>query len=199
MNNLYSQNFQITRPDYEKMNGHKSFVIWLTGLSGSGKSTIANGLNKKFFAKNFKSIVLDGDNIRLGINNDLGFNHQDRAENIRRVAEIAKLSKENGQIVITSFISPFETDRKRAKDIISSVDFIEVFIDCALNICEKRDVKDLYRKARNGEINDFTGISSPYEKPKSPDIMVNSEEKSINESIDYIFKRINELKCLNID
>ena len=184
MNNLYSQNFQITRPDYEKMNGHKSFVIWLTGLSGSGKSTIANGLNKKFFAKNFKSIVLDGDNIRLGINNDLGFNHQDRAENIRRVAEIAKLSKENGQIVITSFISPFETDRKRAKDIISSVDFIEVFIDCALNICEKRDVKDLYRKARNGEINDFTGISSPYEKPKSPDIMVNSEEKSINESID---------------
>ena len=199
MNNLYSQNFQITRPDYEKMNGHKSFVIWLTGLSGSGKSTIANGLNKKFFANNFKSIVLDGDNIRLGINNDLGFNHQDRAENIRRVAEIAKLSKENGQIVITSFISPFETDRKRAKDIISSVDFIEVFIDCALNICEKRDVKDLYRKARNGEINDFTGISSPYEKPKSPDIMVNSEEKSINESIDYIFKRINELKCLNID
>ncbi len=199
MNNIRFQSFQVSRKDHEQRNGHKGFVIWLTGLSGSGKSTIANELNKQLFDKNIYSVILDGDNTRLGINKDLSFSEADRSENIRRVAEIAKLYVENSQVVIASFISPYKKDRLIAKNIISSNDFIEVHVNCAIDECEKRDVKGLYKKARNGEISDFTGISSPYEAPKSADIEIDTELNDVRSSVTLIFNYLIKKKCLNID
>ena len=199
MNNIRFQSFQVSRKDHEQRNGHKGFVIWLTGLSGSGKSTIANKLNKLLFDKKIYSVILDGDNTRLGINKDLSFSEADRSENIRRVAEIAKLYVENSQIVIASFISPYKKDRLIAKNIISSNDFIEVYVNCTIDECEKRDVKGLYKKARNGEITDFTGISSPYEAPKSADIEIDTELNDVSSSVTLIFNYLIKKKCLNID
>mgnify|MGYP001080260482 CR=1 FL=1 len=199
MNNIRFQSFQVSRKDHEQRNGHKGFVIWLTGLSGSGKSTIANKLNKLLFDKKIYSVILDGDNTRLGINKDLSFSEADRSENIRRVAEIAKLYVENSQIVIASFISPYKKDRLIAKNIISSNDFIEVYVNCTIDECEKRDVKGLYKKARNGEITDFTGISSPYEAPKSADIEIDTELNDVSSSVTLIFNYLINKKCLNID
>ena len=191
MNNLIHQAYQIDRSSYEKRNGHRGIALWLTGLSGSGKSTLANGLQAKLFENRFNAIVLDGDNTRLGINKDLGFSNKDRIENIRRVAEITKLFVETGHIVITAFISPFKENRIQAKKIISENDFLEVYIDSTLETCEHRDVKGLYKKARLGEIKDFTGISSPYEKPDSADIHINTNKSSIPESVELLFKQLN--------
>ena len=190
MNNLKHQAYQIDRFTYEKRNGHRGIALWFTGLSGSGKSTLANGLHKKLIELGMHSIVLDGDNTRLGINKDLGFSNEDRIENIRRVAEITKLFVESGHIVITAFISPFKENRKHAKGIISENDFCEVFIDSSIETCEKRDVKGLYKKARSGEIKSFTGISSTYESPKKPDVCVKTDYKPIEESIDYLYNEI---------
>jgi len=191
LNNLIHQAYQIDRSSYEKRNGHRGIALWLTGLSGSGKSTLANGLHQKLFEIGMHSIVLDGDNTRLGINKDLGFSNKDRIENIRRVAEITKLFVETGHIVITAFISPFKENRIQAKKIISENDFLEVYIDSTLETCEHRDVKGLYKKARLGEIKDFTGISSPYEKPDSADIHINTNKSSIAESVELLFKQLN--------
>ena len=191
MNNLIHQAYQIDRSSYEKRNGHRGIALWLTGLSGSGKSTLANGLHQKLFEIGMHSIVLDGDNTRLGINKDLDFTNKDRIENIRRVAEITKLFVETGHIVITAFISPFKENRIQAKKIISENDFLEVYIDSTLETCEHRDVKGLYKKARLGEIKDFTGISSPYEKPDSADIHINTNKSSIAESVELLFKQLN--------
>lgn len=190
MNNLKSQSYQIRRSDYEKRNKHRGIALWLTGLSGSGKSTLANALQKKLFDADMSSVVLDGDNTRLGINKDLTFSNEDRIENIRRVAEITKLFVQTGHIVITAFISPFKANRTAAKEIISDNDFVEVFIDSSIEKCEERDVKGLYRKARSGEIKDFTGISSPYETPKNADITLNTNDLSINDSIELLFKQL---------
>lgn len=191
MNNLIHQAYQIDRSSYEKRNGHRGIALWLTGLSGSGKSTLANGLHQKLFEIGMHSIVLDGDNTRLGINKDLGFTNKDRIENLRRVAEITKLFVETGHIVITAFISPFKENRIQAKKIISENDFLEVHIDSTLETCEHRDVKGLYKKARLGEVKDFTGISSPYEKPDSADIYINTNKSSIPESVELLFKQLN--------
>ena len=191
MNNLIHQAYQIDRSSYEKRNGHRGIALWLTGLSGSGKSTLANGLHQKLFEIGMHSIVLDGDNTRLGINKDLDFTNKDRIENLRRVAEITKLFVETGHIVITAFISPFKENRIQAKKIISENDFLEVYIDSTLETCEHRDVKGLYKKARLGEIKDFTGISSPYEKPDSADIHINTNKSSIAESVELLFKQLN--------
>ena len=190
MNNLKYQSYQIGRSDYEKRNKHRGIALWLTGLSGSGKSTLANGLHQKLFDEGMSSVVLDGDNTRLGINKDLTFSNEDRIENIRRVAEITKLFVQTGHVVITAFISPFKANRKAAKEIISDNDFVEVFIDSSIEKCEERDVKGSYRKARSGEIKDFTGISSPYEKPKNADIILNTNDLSINDSIELLFKQL---------
>ena len=190
MNNLKSQSYKIKRSDYEKRNTHRGMVLWFVGLSGSGKSTLANGLQAKLFENGFNAIVLDGDNTRLGINKDLGFSEKDRNENIRRVAEISKLFVETGQIVINAFISPFESNRIQARDIISDTDFIEVYINSSVSACEKRDVKGLYKKARAGEIINFTGISSPFEAPVKPDIVVKTDEQTPDESIDYLFEQL---------
>lgn len=190
--NLTKANFQISRNDKERLNGHKSFVIWLTGLSGSGKSTIANALEAELFKKQIHTFCLDGDNTRLGINKDLGFSTVDRTENIRRVAEMAKLFLESGTIVITSFISPLISDREMAKQIIGSSDFVEVYINCPLSVCENRDVKGLYAKARKGEIKDFTGIDSPFEAPLESDIELFTDKNSIQECVGIILAKIEE-------
>ena len=199
MSNIIKQEYSINRENYQERNGHRSFVIWLTGLSGSGKSTIANSLNRKLFSSGIQSIVLDGDNTRLGINKDLTYSKKDRAENIRRVSEIAKLFIDKGQVVITAFISPFEIDRMLAKEIISSNELIEVFIDCPIEECEKRDVKGLYQKARNGEIKDFTGVSSPFESPKNCDIRIESKKQNIEASVDQILEFLKTNSWLPID
>lgn len=190
MNNLKSQSYKIKRSDFEKRNKHRGIVLWFIGLSGSGKSTLANGLQAKLFENDFNAIVLDGDNTRLGINKDLGFSEKDRNENIRRVAEISKLFVETGHIVINAFISPFEINRIQARNIISDTDFLEIYIDSSISACENRDVKGLYKKARAGEINDFTGISSPFEAPVKPDIVVKTDEQTPDESIDYLFEQL---------
>jgi adenylylsulfate kinase len=161
-------------------------VIWLTGLSGSGKSTIANELELTLENKGIKSYVLDGDNIRTGLNSDLGFSDNDRKENMRRIAEVAKLFADSGTIAIAAFISPFREERAEAKRVIGAENFIEVHVDASLEICEKRDVKGLYKKARAGEIPNFTGIDSPYEEPEHPDVVAESGRATIHTCVDKI-------------
>jgi adenylylsulfate kinase len=165
-------------------------VIWFTGLSGSGKTTLAANLEKELFFRRFFCQVLDGDNIRAGINNNLGFSREDRLENIRRIAEVTKLLVNTGIITICSFISPTEEIRQMAKNIIGENDFIEVFLNTPLEVCEQRDTKGLYKKARSGEIKDFTGISSPFEAPKNPDIEIDTSVTPIKDAVDMIFNAV---------
>ena len=184
--NVYKQDLSVSRADREQVTGVNAKVIWFTGLSGSGKSTIASALHKRLTSENMPSYVLDGDNIRLGINSDLDFSDSARTENIRRISEIAKLFVDAGLLVITSFISPFIKDRQSARDIIGKQDFIEIYVDCPLEVCEQRDVKGLYARARKGEIKQFTGIDSPYEAPLKADIIVKSNEFTVDECVDQI-------------
>ena len=182
MDNIVWQEHKITRKNREDIKKQKGTVLWFTGLSGSGKSTIANEVEKELFHQNKHTYILDGDNIRHGLNNDLGFSYNDRSENIRRIAEVAKLFVDAGLIVLVSFISPFQKDRELAKKIIGQEDFIEIFVDASFQECAKRDPKGLYKKALNGEIKNFTGLDSPYEKPENPDIYINSSKITIRES-----------------
>ena len=191
-NNIHFQKFKISRSQRNTQNRHASFVIWFTGLSGSGKSTLANGLEELLFKRNIKCYALDGDNVRLGLNNDLDFSTEGRKENIRRVAEISQLMSDAGVLVIASFISPFKEDRERAKTIIGEKNFIEIFVDCPLEVCKQRDTKGLYSKAIKGEIKEFTGISSPYERPENPYLTIQSGTMSVKESVGYIFKNIEQ-------
>jgi adenylylsulfate kinase len=177
----------LQRSDREQGLGQRSKVLWLTGLSGSGKSTIAQHLERKLYNEGFFAQVLDGDNIRTGINSNLGFSMEDRQENIRRIAEIAKLYLFSGVITINSFISPTISIRNFAREIVGETDFIEIFIDTPLHICEQRDVKGLYAKARSGEIKGFTGIDAPYEPPVDPALVVKTENLSIEESVNLIY------------
>ena len=188
--NIHLQSLSITKELREKMNGHKGQVLWLTGLSGSGKSTIANALEKQLYAEGKKTYVLDGDNIRHGLNKDLGFTDKDRVENIRRVAEVAKLMCDAGLIVITAFISPFRTEREMARSLFQSDEFKEIFISTPLKIAEQRDPKGLYKKARSGEIPNFTGINSPYEKPIKPELIIDTSKTSITQSVKKILEII---------
>jgi len=186
--NLIQQNFKVTRKQKEILNRHRALVVWFTGLSGSGKSTLANALEFALFEKKIRTCCLDGDNTRLGINKDLGFSLADRTENIRRVAEMSKLFLESGTVVITSFISPMKADRQNAKEIIGEYSFVEIFVDCPLNVCESRDVKGLYAKARRGEIRDFTGIDSPFEKPDNPSLHLNTSILSIEDCVKMLLE-----------
>ena len=184
--NIHLQSLSITKELREKMNGHKGQVLWLTGLSGSGKSTIANALEKQLYAEGKKTYVLDGDNIRHGLNKDLGFTDKDRVENIRRVAEVAKLMCDAGLIVITAFISPFRAEREMARSLFQSGEYKEIFISTPLKIAEQRDPKGLYKKARSGEIPNFTGINSPYEKPIKPELTIDASKTSVAQSVKKI-------------
>ncbi|MEG9326619.1 adenylyl-sulfate kinase [Salinimicrobium catena] len=188
LKNIIKHTYHVSREDRNSQNGHSSFVIWFTGLSGSGKSTIANQLEKKLFDLGIKTYSLDGDNIRSGLNKGLSFTEEDRTENNRRIAEVAKLFMDAGLVTITAFISPLAEDREKAKEVIGDEDFIEIFVNTPLEVCEERDVKGLYKKARQGEIKNFTGISSPYEAPVNPDIEIKTENERIEESVERIFQ-----------
>jgi adenylylsulfate kinase len=171
----------IKREDRERLNGHRSFVVWFTGLSGSGKSTIARAVENLLFESGRRAYVLDGDNIRHGLNKNLGFSPEDRAENIRRIGEVANLFAQSGVIALTAFISPYREDRDNARKIAGD-SFIEVYVKCALEVCESRDTKGLYKKARAGEVKEFTGISAPYEEPLNPELTVDTAMETIDES-----------------
>ncbi len=184
----------VKKEDRQKLHGHKSFVLWFTGLSGSGKSTLANKVEEILHGFGISTYLLDGDNIRFGLNRGLGFSEDDRKENIRRIGEVSKLFVDSGIVAITSFISPFKEDRKSVRKLLMNDEFIEIYTKCSVEACEVRDPKGLYKKARSGEISHFTGISSPYEPPSNPEIVIDTEITSIedctNEIINYL--RINK-------
>jgi adenylylsulfate kinase len=172
----------ITREDRQQLNGHKGCTVWLTGLSGSGKSTIAVELEKRLLERGVRTYILDGDNIRHGLNKNLGFSPEDRTENIRRIGEVAKLFCDAGLVALTAFISPYRADRDQVRAIMQLGDFIEVFVDCPVEVCEQRDVKGLYKKARAGEIKEFTGVSAPYEAPSVPELVIETSDQSVEKS-----------------
>lgn len=188
--NLFPHKHFVSAELRKKLINQKPILIWLSGISGSGKSTIANELEKKLYENNFLSYLLDGDNIRIGLNKDLGFTDDDRKENIRRISEVSRLMLDAGLIVITAFISPFKEERQLAKNLVLEENYFLVHVDCSVEKCEERDVKGLYKKARAGEIKNFTGIDSPYEVPENPNLIVNTEKESVDESVKKIFNAI---------
>ncbi|WHY83847.1 adenylyl-sulfate kinase [Neobacillus novalis] len=186
----------VTKHDRHQLNGHKSCVLWFTGLSGSGKSTLANAVDHMLFQQGSQSYVLDGDNVRHGLNSDLSFRDEDRKENIRRIGEVAKLFVDSGQIVSSAFISPFREDRDLVRNMFANEEFIEIFLNCPIQVCEDRDPKGLYKKARKGEILHFTGISSPYERPFYPEIIIETNNLSVEQSISKIVGYLKDKEIL---
>ena len=189
-NNIFKQNFKVNRLSRAKKLNQSPKVIWFTGLSGSGKSTISDALENMLFEKGFSTYSLDGDNIRFGLCKGLGFSLEERTENVRRIAEVANLLFDAGLIVLASFISPLKSQRELIREIVGKENFIEVYVSTPLEECEKRDVKGLYKKARDGEIENFTGISSVYEPPEKPDIIIDTTDLSIKESEQLIYNQI---------
>lgn len=188
--NIIWHTASISKSDRQSLNGHKSCALWFTGLSGSGKSVLANAVDEKLYRMGIQSYVLDGDNIRHGLNKDLGFQTEDRIENIRRIGEVAKLFVDSGQMILTAFISPFREDRNMVRALFPEGEFFEIYVKCPLHVCEQRDPKGLYQKARNGEIKHFTGIDSPYEQPLSPDFIIESDQTSISAGADLIISEL---------
>tara|TARA_Y100001968_G_scaffold331466_1_gene386247 strand:+ start:12170 stop:12811 length:642 start_codon:yes stop_codon:yes gene_type:complete len=188
--NIIWHTASVNREARSQERGHKSSIIWFTGLSGSGKSTLANAVNIALFQAGISTYVLDGDNIRHGLCKDLGFSDLDREENIRRIGEVAKLFLDAGIIVLTAFVSPFRADRSKARELVEAGDFIEVFCSADLKVCEERDTKGLYAKARAGKLKDFTGISSPYEEPKFPELTINTGLDKLDDCVDLVLKKL---------
>ena len=182
----------VTRHRREQQNGHQAAIIWFTGLSGAGKSTLAHAVEERLHEVGCRTFVLDGDNVRHGLCGDLGFSDQDRQENIRRVAEVAKLMLEAGTLTLTAFISPFRAERNLARKLVPHGDFIEIFCKCELATCEQRDVKGLYKKARQGDIKQFTGISSPYEHPENPELIVDTGSNNLDVCVDSVLALLQE-------
>jgi adenylylsulfate kinase len=182
----------VTRARREQQNGHKSAILWFTGLSGAGKSTLAHAVEERLYQLGCRTYVLDGDNVRHGLCGDLGFTDQDRQENIRRIAELAKLMLEAGTIALTAFISPFQSERNLARNLVPHGDFIEIYCRCELAVCEQRDVKGLYKKARQGDIKHFTGISSPYEAPEKPELSIDTDKHSLEECVNMVLALLHE-------
>jgi len=180
----------ISRSDRAQQRGHRSAILWFTGLSGAGKSTLANAINAALFERGLACYVLDGDNVRHGLCKDLGFSDADREENIRRIGEVAKLFLDAGVVVLTAFVSPFQADRQRARDLVEPGDFIEIHCAADLAVCEQRDTKGLYAKARAGEIREFTGISSPYEAPEAPELRVDTGSQSLEQSVEQVLTHL---------
>jgi len=187
--NLTSHSYKISRGDRRKLSGHSSFLVFFTGLSGSGKSTLCNALEQRLHQKGIKTYVLDGDNIRLGINKNLGFSPEDRTENIRRIGEISNLFIDAGVVILAAFVAPYKKDRENIRSLVGAQHYVEVFVNTPLEVCEARDVKGLYAKARKGEIKNMTGISAPYEAPDTPDVEIEGET-SIETGVEIIFKSI---------
>ncbi|MEQ6121636.1 adenylyl-sulfate kinase [Reichenbachiella sp. MALMAid0571] len=195
--NIIPHNHAIVQADRIKKLGYKPLLIWFVGMSGSGKSTLASALEEKLFADGLNTYILDGDNIRSGLNKDLDFSDDSRKENIRRIAEVSRLFVDAGTVVLTAFITPFAEEREKVRQLVGSDNYLEVFVDCPLEECEKRDVKGLYAKARRGEIKNFTGIDSPFEKPVSPDVLVESHKVSISDGVEAIYKIVKEKININ--
>jgi len=191
--------YQVSATNRRNANKHNSFLIWFTGLSGSGKSTIANLVEYELHKQNIKTYALDGDNIRKELNSDLTFSPEDRTENIRRIAEIANLMIDAGLVVLAAFVSPYKKDRDHIKNIVKGTNFIEIYINTSVEECERRDVKGLYKKARAGEIKNMTGISAPYEVPENPDIEIKTKEKSVEDSVKKIIEYITPKLKLNYE
>jgi adenylylsulfate kinase len=194
--NIVWHSSTIAKVDRQELNQHKSAVIWFTGLSGAGKSTLANAVEHKLYDMKIRSYVLDGDNIRHGLNKGLGFSDEDRKENIRRIGEVAKLFVDSGQFALTAFISPFREDREQVREMLPNGEFIEVYVKCALEECERRDPKGLYQKARSGEIPNFTGISSPYEEPDAPELVINSDLVSVEEAAEQVIQYLRQQRLI---
>lgn len=194
--NIVWHNHKVTKQDRATLKKQKPVILWFTGLSGSGKSTIANAVEAKLYEMGKHTYLLDGDNIRHGLNRDLGFSEKDRIENIRRIGEVAKLFVDSGLIVLTAFISPFQKDRDLVRKMVEESEFIEIYVDTPLEICEQRDPKGLYKKARAGEIPDFTGISSPYEPPKNPEIHLKNDKMSIEECVEKVIEYLKDNKYI---
>lgn len=183
MENIYPIKTKVSKASREALMQQRALLVWFTGLSGSGKSTLAVQLEAQLHERGFKTYLLDGDNVRAGLNKDLNFTDEGRVENIRRIGEVAKLMLDAGVVVLSAFISPFHSDRDQVRQIIGEDNYVEVFVDAPLELCEQRDVKGLYRKARAGEVRNFTGIDSPYEKPQHPDLVIETGSLSVDESI----------------
>ena len=190
--NVIYHHASVTRQRRNKLNEHRSVVLWFTGLSGSGKSTLAHALEEKLYQKGCRTFVLDGDNVRHGLNSNLDFSESGRTENIRRISEVSKLMLESGLIVMTAFISPFNKDRNDARKLISNDDFIEIYCKASLETCESRDVKGLYKRARAGEIKNYTGIDSPYEEPNNPELIINTNDETLENSVTKILNFLEE-------
>lgn len=196
--NITWHHADVTREDRERTNGHRAVVLWYTGLSGSGKSTLAHAVENALVERGCRTYVLDGDNIRHGLNKDLGFSPEDREENIRRIGEVAKLFVDAGVIASTAFISPYKADRDKARQI-SGAAFIEIYVKCELDVCEERDPKGLYKKARAGVIKEFTGISAPYEEPDKPELVVDTSKISLEESAQQVLDYLEERGIFQVD
>lgn len=195
--NIVYHKYEVNRDKRCKSKNQPSFVIWFTGLSGSGKSTIASQVEQVLFNKGYQTYTLDGDNIRRGINKGLGFSREDRKENLRRIAEVARLFVDSGIITIAAFISPLKEDRDMVKSIVGIDDYFEIFVDTSIDECERRDVKGLYKKARAGEIKNFTGVNAPYEKPLNPDVTIKTENKTIDECVNEVVAHLrNKIEAL---
>ena len=194
--NVIYHHASVTRQRRNKLNEHRSVVLWFTGLSGSGKSTLAHAVEEKLYQKGCRTFVLDGDNVRHGLNSNLDFSESGRTENIRRISEVSKLMLESGLIVMTAFISPFNKDRNEARKLISNDDFIEIYCKASLETCEARDVKGLYKRARAGEIKNYTGVDSPYEVPENPELTLDTDNETLNESVSKIYNFLKEKKLL---
>jgi adenylylsulfate kinase len=196
---LYWHQHSVTVNDRREDYNYKSCVLWLTGLSASGKSTIANSLCKRLHERGVKNYVLDGDNVRHGLNKNLGFSPEDRKENIRRIAEVSKLFVDAGLIVMTAFISPYREDRDNARKLLQEDEFIEIYVKCPLNECDRRDPKGIYKKAKSGEIKEFTGISAPYEEPVQPEIVLETDRLTVDECVDAVVQYLYEHEYLELN
>ena len=194
--NIYWHQGALTRADRERLNGHRGFTIWFTGLSAAGKSTLAVALEEALFERGYHTYILDGDKVRHGLNKNLGFSPEDREENIRRIGEVAKLFSDCGIITMTAFISPYRQDRQVARSLFDEHSFIEVFVDCPVEVCEKRDPKGMYTKARQGIIPSFTGISAPYESPENPEIHLYTHEMTLSECVSVILEYLEKVEFI---
>jgi len=190
---------EITKEDRRNLNQHGSAILWFTGLPSSGKSTLANEVEKRLITHAIRTYILDGDNVRMGLNKGLGFSEEDRAENIRRIGEVSKLYVDAGVIVLSAFVSPYRRDRDAIKEKVENGEFIEIFIKCPVEVCEQRDVKGLYKKAREGVIKGFTGIDDPYEEPLNPEIVIDTDKISLEEGTDIIINYLNEKNLVNFN